>query len=319
MLEEVAGLIESWYGEVLATTPGGKHFRRTRWEYALGVKIAFGEPNKKGQPSPIPDDMTHMLVIIPGEACAALGDELPDLVTDIARRGFHATRLDAAVDFHQGIGAHLQDAIVQAGRAGEIVRNPTWEDRCKLKGDRLQGRTVYVGTRQSRHMLRCYDKGLEQAPLTSKPAEWIRWEVQCNSEGGAAQAFLMDLVQAKPEDRQRAILAAALGAFDFREQSPYENDRHLRHRDRLPWFRELVDMFGRTVHRAAKKLPTAEGTRRHLVNAVRMLNTLATAAGGNLDQVVQLLGQAARSRAPRRAGSGLDSLLFRLRMEGVLT
>lgn len=316
-IERARALIERHLGEVLETRPAGGHFRRVAWSFSLGVKIAFGEPDRKGKRSPVPDSETHVLVIIPGEACQALGDDLIGILGELARSGFHATRLDAAIDFHDGIGAHLPEAVAQAGEAGEIIRNPQWRDDRSQKGGRLTGRTVYVGTRSSRFMLRCYDRGLKEAPLTATPGEWVRWEVQHNNEGSAAQQFFLELVQSKPGQLVRTIAAAALGAFDFREASPYESDRHVRHRPRLAWFFELCDMFGRMVHRAVRKLPTAEGTRRHLINAVRMLNTIATTMGGTLDQAVDFLGQAAKGNAPRRPGTGLDSIVFRMRIEGV--
>jgi hypothetical protein len=129
---------------------------------------------------------------------------------------------------------------------------------------------------------------------------------------------MMSVLAATPAELVRTVTAAALAAFDFREPSPYGNDRHTRHRPRLAWFVDLVDMFGRVPQACVRKLPTAEGTIRHLSNAVRAIRTIAAASGKTLEQAVALLGPAAQHEAQRRAGTGLDSLLFRLRHQGML-
>jgi len=314
--DQAARVLERHFGE-LVETRRGQFFRRASWRYALGVGLHFGENSKAGHV--VPDDQTHYTVEVPGQACRALGTPgVVELLRDLALLGCRATRIDGAIDYHQGIGSHLLQAMYDAQNNGEIIRKPKWRWIESEPRPGVKACTAELGSRQSRYKGRCYDKGLEQSPMTAHQGQWVRFEVEHTSEGCAAQQYMMDILRAKPGQVERAIAGGVLGAFDFRERSPYDNDRHVRHRPRLAWFVEMVEMFGRTVTTFTRRVPTFEGTRRHLVHAVRALNSIADAIGGKLEDAAQLLGSGVEGRAFRRSGSGLDAMLFEIQRRAIV-
>lgn len=117
------------------------------------------------------------------------GDACSDIVASF-RAAFpdhRPSRIDVCVDF-QGPGAWddvYQLAVLTAGR---------WGVKTRLYGDFINaesGRTIYLGTGNSTHKLRVYEKGHEQRAKKvdlDAPTDWVRVEFQVTPTGPCRRA-----------------------------------------------------------------------------------------------------------------------------------
>ena len=113
------------------------------------------------------------------------------------------TRLDLAVDLFGNV-EHSIDHLTESVQNGLVSPgNRQCDPRCTTSGNRITSHGLYVGSRNSRWMLRLYDKGLE---TKSRPkGEWVRWELECHQETADSAAQLLEAV---PTSAQISSLAA---------------------------------------------------------------------------------------------------------------
>jgi phage replication initiation protein len=134
-----------------------------------GVALAVGGQRSTG------------FLSLPGEGCALVEDW--DALAMFLRDGLAAriTRADAAHDDFKG--THSVDDAAQAYLEGRFKlrgRQPKHD----TKGDWLnpcgEGRTLYVGSRESGKLYRGYEKGKQ---LGDRLSPWVRHEVEFHNEG----------------------------------------------------------------------------------------------------------------------------------------
>lgn len=107
------------------------------------------------------------LVSITGKGCALWShDWMPNVLDCLETVEAKITRCDLALDFYKG-EVRYEDCVA-AYHAGEMNplkggrKFPTLQEvSTKRGGTENLGRTVYVGSRKSSKMLRCYEKGLQ--------------------------------------------------------------------------------------------------------------------------------------------------------------
>jgi hypothetical protein len=98
------------------------------------------------------------------------------------------SRADMAVDFDQkGIFLELSSWLLEYAKANKL--------KTGFAGDwanGTQGRTLYVGSRQSAVYIRLYEKGYQQLSLGSKHAslDWVRFEAEIKPQTKAAKKNL---------------------------------------------------------------------------------------------------------------------------------
>ncbi|MCW5669386.1 MAG: replication initiation factor domain-containing protein [Hydrogenophaga sp.] len=130
------------------------------------------------------------LLQLNAHGCGLLGTKWAGMLGWLMTVRVRITRIDLAVDFHQG--EHDVDEGVELYKAGAFAvrgRQP----KCSLAGDWLHGRdgrTFYVGRRPNGKLLRIYEKGRQLGDLKSL---WVRWELQLgNKERDLPLGILID-------------------------------------------------------------------------------------------------------------------------------
>jgi phage replication initiation protein len=168
-------LSELMEGRHVAWSPcsGGKHgFEHgvRLLAYAAGQLVPFAMYSWGGE-----SQRGRALLSIEGGGCRLISDwdAMAHYVSELP--GFRITRVDLAVDVHDG-SFSVDDCASWAmeGRLNSGGRNPALD----TQGDwltRQHGRTLYVGKAQNGKMMRCYEKGKQLGDLESP---WVRWEVQ---------------------------------------------------------------------------------------------------------------------------------------------
>lgn len=173
--------------------------------FCRGVSILTDAPN---------DESIHL--IVNGSGCreleaAGIMEDWPNFLARLLRAGAKFTRLDAAIDDHDGVLD--MDDILDCCREGRVVSSfktiMPMEELDKTTGAVL-GRMVTFGKRGSDSSIRLYDKSLEQRV----PGPWIRVELQ--NRDARAQALAIAIAE-KGGDVVPSIL---LDCLDFKERGP---------------------------------------------------------------------------------------------------
>ena len=126
------------------------------------------------------------------------------LLQSLPAIGAELRRVDVALDLYEGEVRH-EDVLAayEAGRfkRPHVGRSPKMK---KIEGScPTDGRTIYIGSRESARFIRCYEKGWEQLAKAKVP-EWAKLK---------AQAFYFrDGIASRPEDYYR--LEVELKAVD---------------------------------------------------------------------------------------------------------
>ena len=166
-------VVKNWIQTSLPGSWQGRDYalgRYTRTMLRGGVSILTAAPN---------DESIHLIVT--GGGCreleaADIMEDWPDFLGRLLRAEAKFTRLDVAIDDHDGVLD--MDDILSCCREGRFVSvykssRPT-EELDKTTGAVL-GRMVTFGKRDSDNCLRIYDKALEQRVH----GPWIRVELEC--------------------------------------------------------------------------------------------------------------------------------------------
>jgi len=161
------------------------------------------------------------------------------------------SRVDVALDDRSGVVTPERvDAQIKAG--GLVSRFHTGRSEEHYgRGGAVVGRTVYIGSPQSRCMVRCYDK----AAQLGVPGPWHRVEVQARDERAAA--LLAALVDG------RDIGGVVLALVDFRVPS---SDRCVTRWARCSWWGAFVGRVTRAPLRvAARRVQTVQEFRERVM------------------------------------------------------
>lgn len=154
------------------------------------------------------------------------------LVHSLQKIGAELRRVDVALDLYDGEVRH-EDVLAayEAGRfkRPHVGRSPKMK---KIEGScPTDGRTIYIGSRESARFIRCYEKGWERLAKSNVP-EWAKLK---------AQAFYFrDGIASRPEDYYR--LEVELKAVDD-VVIPWRIlvDPDSFFAGSAPWFETLVD------------------------------------------------------------------------------
>lgn len=136
--------------KVVSGRPGIKHYRHGASLYPAGV--AYWNEHDIEKPG---------LLVLAGNDLAIIRDVMKlrdtDILASLKRAAMSFTRLDFATNIDRG---HPSDALRQwrKGKAETRVKNITRIDEHKKKSP---GYTIYIGSRDCKKYIRCYDKAAE--------------------------------------------------------------------------------------------------------------------------------------------------------------
>lgn len=168
--EDIRAQLREWLGTWSQRDRGWRGWYNLSWEVLDGGLVAAcSDPDRAA--------VEGILIDLPGRACAALGNNLPVFFLWCLENG-HITRADYAIDDRAGL--LTRDRILECEAAGGLVtrwQNPITEV-CKHKHGKLQGWTLYLGSRDGEAMVRIYDKAAQQAVT----GPWVRFEFETKGE-----------------------------------------------------------------------------------------------------------------------------------------
>lgn len=160
------------HGFLFVSTPGRFHYKhgaavcmRVGRDLLTVASLSYGGHHQRDT----------AMIDAPGRGCAMVKDwtQPVELLDGIEAR---LTRVDTAVDFHEGQFSML--AAVRSYKRGEFMTGGT-PPRARNQGDwtahKGAGRTLYVGGRLSGKEARIYEKGKQ---LGDKESKWVRFEVE---------------------------------------------------------------------------------------------------------------------------------------------
>lgn len=198
---------------------GGAVGRRGGWRgwYDRGAEIAGGGAVAWCAEAAAAERQ-GVLVELPGEACAALGDRLEKFMRWCLEQGGRVARVDYAIDDRRGrVTYERLVACTDTGRVVSSARRCNWWLGADVGGPR-DGWTLYVGRPGSQAMIRIYDKaaesGVGQAPVVTGEASgwergrgwvaprpraarpWVRVEIVCRDD--FAQAMTLEVFKRGP-------------------------------------------------------------------------------------------------------------------------
>ena len=171
---------------------------------------------------------------ISGKACSSVPLDLLLRFLEVvghANADLVCSRIDVCLDDYgkrltfDNLCAALDAGNMSGFRKGDSVKNH----------DRSGGWTVYLGSRQSEHFVRIYNKSAE----SKKRIDAVRWESEF--KGGKADSIFRKLVSCKTVVASLANLEMLIfGDFDF----IHKVDRNIERCDRLDWWDEFLLWVG---------------------------------------------------------------------------
>lgn len=228
-LAEAVGVLRERFGPGL---PGGAlRNLKCSYQWGGGLGVWFDPHAMLGA--------QYIVVQVPGQALAEVGpDEQVRILRDLLGLGFKSTRLDVAVDHHNGVASDLIDRLERACDRGCLVKakihnRVTAKARGEWTHDQLNiGRRGKDG---SGRYVRIYDKGLETK--TEERGQWVRYEVEFSGDCAkqVAESMVLDL------DPMRRALELAFSAFDLRYAPATAGERvNASRRARLRWWGAFI-------------------------------------------------------------------------------
>lgn len=268
---KAASIVEAFFGEL---KPGnGLLFLNSGLRIGSNAGVFFDEG--------VENPKDHCAVTIPGSLLTELRSNslVQQLVEELMRLGFKATRIDVAADHYEA--PKLIENALESCEKGFLTGARTYSLREETSSRKLAGRTLYIGKRGkngSGRFLRIYDKGLETK--TREKGDWIRWEVEYT--GDCARQVAEDFVAAG--ELQRVLLDHAMGVVDFK-LSP---GKKLARRQRCKWFAELLKSLQPKRVTESRVASTVETKVRWFRTCVApFLRTCQRCTGDNLDRVMK--------------------------------
>ncbi len=200
-----------------------------------------------------------------------VGGSVYDLLRDMADRGAVPARLDLALDSDAVSMAAVLDAFESGLLVTKAQKNQAIQN---YQGNRpIGGKTLYIGRRQGRRMVRFYDKAAEQGV----DGVWTRCEVEFKHEH-AITAVNHLLGGSDPRE-------LVLSSVDFRLDP--DNSQTYR-RTRCDWWQEWVGVTGRVTFPIAKEAALVSDTIAWIWKQVGPSISFATMYMGNTQWLADL-------------------------------
>lgn len=208
------------FGPADTNTSGAAFFEKGRFWY-LGIQMSEGH------------SAGIVMIDLHGKFFAAHDPgESMAVVEEIFGHGFHATRIDLAVDW---VGQHvdLYSNALASCKASELCKTKTYQDSSEYTTEQQAKKLLlYLGKRTSAMCARIYDKGLESG--IAPQGWWERLEVEFKED--RAQTIVHALLR-NPDRWHKELWERVVGAIDFR----IKNERsELNRRPQSKWWAELI-------------------------------------------------------------------------------
>lgn len=238
-------------------------------------------------------EVTYAVLNLPAGALREIGhDRALQLLVQLLRLGWRATRLDVALDFLDRTGADLIEAMYAGCEAGQLCGARTHQRIYEVGQQGPTGHALNIGKRGkhgSGRYLRVYDKGLEQR--TAELGEWVRAEVELSDACAADAAVAI----AEADDPRSVMLGLVLGCVDFREVT---GSARLADRPRAQWWADVVQGVDLLRPVAVRARTTVEGYMRWIRTAVApKVATIAACTGLTVANVVGAMAGEVRASA----------------------
>lgn len=224
---------------------GMKHVTMEKTQHQKGYHYAYTE-FQTGVKVHVASNLSDQgcMVVMSGDTLKRL-DDVSVRIQALMHRGWRCSRMDVAFDvYNSGVTIDaLADAYLSAHPAPRIRKAGFISSG--------GGSTLYIGSRYSSKMLRCYDKGREQ----KTSLDWIRLEMEYKREfiHSAASEFAAKPSRARHDvadllDMPRHLLTGILEQFgDDVDQVGVVVGR--RKTDTQVWFETIVkSAFGNLMH-----------------------------------------------------------------------
>jgi len=213
--------LRAYFGHPTGTNNGAAFFEKgTLWH--PGVMLSEGHSNGR----------LIMLDLQGARLAIEDPDQMLALVDAIYCNGFHATRVDLAVDW-VGQDVKLYQHARASCKASELCKARTYQDAPEYTTDQHARRLLlYLGKRSSAMCGRIYDKGLEtdEAP----EGYWERLEIEFKQD--RAHTVMMAILGAG-KDWASELWQRVIGAIDFRTAN---GRSELNRRERVGWWSDLI-------------------------------------------------------------------------------
>ena len=228
-----------------------KPIKRGRWfdhsaRSAMGLSLAWSET---------PHGYVEILLSMPGSALGGSQLELARAISYVRPYVHSVSRLDCYCDDYSRALADLRPLMVAARNDGNATGFQKIEWRISSPCAGFEETTLYLGSRESCHFYRIYDKD-----------ERSRMEVELHDHK-ALQAFSLwlDAFGCRGSagfgdgTMQSAFTSIVFSHIDFIDKK----DKNLNRNERLPWWQAFLDLVGACRIRFNRDLPTAtiEGTK----------------------------------------------------------
>ena len=216
--------------------PWGTNWRgyQDAWKRREGEEMTIIGGNMKGRPGEV-----H--IQLAGATCRGAGYEgLKSVAQYIEQKQGHLTRLDMAFDDRSG--AVTVEQIEQAIEAGQCVTRS--RDYRVEKGGRIgsleKGKTVYLGTPQSKTQPCFYDKAAEQRSKGKEvEGPWFRAELRLMKE--RADTMAMYLRNLTFEMFREVAIGVLVAAVDFRNVQQDDESWVKANADQLGWWLQFTE------------------------------------------------------------------------------
>lgn len=204
------------------------------WQRRDGEEVTIVGGNMKGRPGEV-----H--IQLSGAACRGAGySVLKSVAQYIEEKQGHLTRLDLAFDDRSG--AVTVEQVEQSIEAGQCVTRSR-EYRVE-KGGRLgstdRGKSIYLGTGQSKTQVVFYDKAAEQRTRGKEvDGPWFRTELRLKKE--RAEKVGMYLRNLDFEMFRETAIGVLVAAVDFRECEDEDPGWVKASAQRLSWWLQFTE------------------------------------------------------------------------------
>ena len=239
-----------------------------------------------------------ILVDLPGKAVASLGDKLVPFMKWALQNGARATRVDYAIDDHDGLLTH--DRLLDTEARGGMVSR--WHGLTLIERRELgevKSWTIYIGSRKSDCLVRIYDKRAEQH-VEGPP--WVRLELE--TKGKLADPLL----RAYFSEGSQAIVGQINRRLRFVDHS--ETDTNVRRAPACDWWVKLLGSVrpGMSLLTGEKPVCTIVSMGVWLERqCAPTLATLLEADGGDLARIIGV-AERGRSRLQPKHHAALAAL-----------
>lgn len=208
------------FGLADTNTSGAAFFEKGRF-WHMGIQVSEGH------------SAGIVMIDLQGKFFASLDTAQSMAVVDeIFCHGFHATRVDLAVDW-VGQSVNLYRNALDSCEASELCKSKTFQIGSEYTTEQQAKKLLlYLGKRTSAMCARIYDKGLESG--FAPQGWWERLEVEFKED--RAQTVLHALLK-HPDIWHKELWERVVGAIDFR----IKNGRsELLRRPQSKWWAELI-------------------------------------------------------------------------------